>query len=55
MDETLGVDPTERVIADAELAVVVGDDDGLTEQALGFDGAPQRRFARRPHGDQASL
>ena len=30
MDEALGVDPTGRVIADAELAVVVGDDDGQT-------------------------
>ena len=49
MDEALGVDPTERVIADAELAGVVGDDDGLSEQALGLDRAPQRRFAGRPH------
>src|ERR1700734_3990124 len=49
MDEALGVDPAERVIAEAELAGVVGDDDGMSEQALGLDGSPQRRFAGRPH------
>jgi hypothetical protein len=49
MDEALGVDPTERVIAEAELASVVGDDDGLAEQALGHDRPPQRRFAGRPY------
>ena len=49
MDEALGVDPTERVIAEAELAGVVGDDDGLSEQAFGLDRPHKRRFARRPH------
>ncbi len=49
MDETLGVDRAERVIAEAELAGLVGDDDGLTEQALGLDRPHERRFARRPH------
>ncbi len=49
MDEALGVDPAERVIAEAKLAGVVGNDDGLSEQALGLDCAPQRRFAGRPH------
>ena len=49
MDEALGVDPTKRVIAETELAGVVGDDDGLSEQAFGLDRPPQRRLARRPH------
>ena len=37
----------ERMVADGELAGVVGDDDGLAEQALGLDRPPQRRFAGR--------
>src|SRR5208337_2410952 len=49
VDEALGVDPTERVVADAELAGVVGDDDGLAAPALGLDCAPQRRFTGDPH------
>ena len=49
VDEPLGVDPAQRVDADAELAGVVGDDDGLAEQALGLDRAPQRRFAGHAH------
>ena len=32
MDEALGVDPAERVIAEAELAGVVGDDDGMSDR-----------------------
>ena len=33
MNEALGVNPTQRMVADAKLAGVVGDDDGLSEQA----------------------
>ena len=48
MDEALGVDPAQAVDADAELAGVVGDDDGARSQALMADGAPERAFG----GDQ---
>jgi len=40
VDETLGVDPTEGVVADAELPGVVGEDDGAPEPILGADRAP---------------
>ncbi len=49
MDEPLGVNPTQGVVADAELAGVVGDDDRAAEQTLGLDCAPQRRFAGDAH------
>ena len=49
MNEALGVNPTQRMVADAKLAGVVGDDDGLSEQALGFDRPRERRFAGHPH------
>jgi len=39
----------QRVVADAELAGVVGNDDRAREQAFGLDRAPQRRFASRAH------
>src|SRR5271156_5944592 len=35
MDQALGVDPARRMVADAELAGVVGDDDGLADEARG--------------------
>jgi hypothetical protein len=35
------------VVADAELAGVVGYDDRVREQTFGLDCAPQRRFASR--------
>ena len=44
VDETLGVNPAQRVVADAELPGVIGDDDGAAEQILGPDRAPQRRL-----------
>src|SRR5271170_5616220 len=49
MDQALGVDPAQRMVADAELAGVVGDDDGLADEARGLDCAPQPRFAGRSH------
>ena len=49
VDEALGVDPAQRVVADAELAGVVGNDDRAREQAFGLDRAPQRRLAGRAH------
>jgi len=44
------VNPTERVIADAELAGVVGPDDGVCELVLRDDRAPPRSFASHADG-----
>ncbi|MBV9287175.1 MAG: hypothetical protein JO288_05025 [Hyphomicrobiales bacterium] len=41
-DETLSVDPTERVVADVELPGVVGEDEVASEPILGGDQALQR-------------
>ena len=49
-DETLGVNPTQRVVADAELPRVIGEDDGAGEPILGAERAPQRAFAGHAHG-----
>ena len=45
MDEAFGVHPAQGVFADAELAGAVGHDDGLAEQALLANGAPQSALA----------
>ena len=50
VDETLGVNPTQRVVADAELPRVIGEDDGAGEPILGAERAPQRAFAGHAHG-----
>src|SRR5208283_3783601 len=50
VDEALGVNPTERVVADVELPGVVGQDDGVCEPVLGDDRTPQRAFAGQAHG-----
>ena len=40
VDEALGVNPAQGVVADAELPGVVGEDDGAREPILGADRAP---------------
>ncbi len=50
VDKALGVNPTQSVVADAELAGVVGEDDGAGQPILGADRAPQRAFAGCAHG-----
>ena len=50
VDEALGVNPAQRVVADAELSGVVGEDDGAGEPILGAERAPQRAFAGHAHG-----
>ncbi len=50
MDESLGVDPAQGMLADMELACVVGDNNGVLEQALMADRAPQRPFAGNQDG-----
>ena len=54
VDEALGVDPAQGVVADAELSGVVGKDDGAGEPILSADRAPQRGFAGCAHGDRGS-
>ena len=58
VDEALGVNPTQSVVADAELPGVIGEDDGGGGQPiLGADGAPERPFAGHAHrigGDPAA-
>jgi len=57
VDEPFGVNPAQRVFADADPRVepgeagVVGDDDRVLQQALMMDRAPQRRLA----GDQDGI
>ena len=51
MDKTFGVNPAQRMDADAELAGVVGNDNGVRQQPLMADRAPQRTFA----GDQDGI
>ena len=48
VDEAFGVNPAQRMDADAKLAGVIGNDDGVRQQPLMADRAPQRVFA----GDQ---
>jgi hypothetical protein len=51
LDEPLGMNPAQGVHADAKLAGVVGNDDGVLQQPLMADRTPQRRFA----GDQDGI
>ena len=51
VNEPLGVNPAQRVDADAKLAGVVGNDDRVLQQALMMDRAPQRRLV----GDQDGI
>ncbi len=53
MDEALGVDPTERVIADAELASVVGDDAWPSRPSATI--APMKAASLVAAPDRASL
>ena len=48
VDKAFGMNPAQRMDADAELAGVVGNNDGVRQQPLMADRAPQRTFA----GDQ---
>jgi hypothetical protein len=40
VDETLGVNPAQSVVADTELSGAVGEDDGAGQPTLGGDRAP---------------
>src|ERR1700694_4878550 len=41
VNQALGMDPAQAVLADIELTGVVADDDGVGEQAMCLDAAPQ--------------
>ena len=49
MDQTLGVDPTARVMADVELTGAVADDHRIREQAVVGDAAPHGAFGGNLH------
>ena len=49
VDQALGMDPTQAVLADVELAGVVADDHGVGEEAVRLDAAPQRRLGGDQH------
>ena len=44
VNEALGMDPAQAVLADIELTGVVTDDDGVGQKVMGFDAAPQGAF-----------
>ena len=48
VDQALGMDPAQGVVADIELAGVVADDHGVGQEAVRLDAAPQRPLG----GDQ---
>ena len=48
VDKPLGMDPTKRMVADAELACVIGYDHGVGKKAVMTDRAPHRTFAGDP-------
>jgi len=43
--ETLRMHPAKAVFTDIELASVIADDDGIGQQAMGFDAPPQRTLS----------
>jgi hypothetical protein len=48
-DQALGMDPAQRMAADVELTGVVADDDGVGEEAVIKDAAPQRALGGDAH------
>ena len=51
--QPLGMDPTQGVPADIELAGIVADDHRVGEQAVRLDAAPQRALRWRSARDRA--
>ena len=51
VDQAFGVDPAQAMRADIELAGVVADDHGVSEQAMRLDAAPESAFG----GDQRGI
>ena len=48
VDQTLGMDPAQGMACDLELAGIIAEDDGVGQQAVRLDGAPQRAFGGQP-------
>ena len=46
VDEPLGMDPAQAVLADIELTGLVADDDGVGQEAMRLDAAPQGALGR---------
>ncbi|MBV1796447.1 hypothetical protein [Siccirubricoccus sp. G192] len=55
MDETLGMHPAERVLADGELAGIAADDHRPRQQAMCLDGTPERAFGGQARRREAVL
>jgi hypothetical protein len=49
MHQTFGANPAQNMPADIELASIVAEDDGVGEEAMRLDAAPQRALGRKPH------
>lgn len=49
MDQSLGMDPAQSMLDDLELAGVIADNDGVAEQAVLLDAAPERAFGGDLH------
>jgi hypothetical protein len=49
MDQPLGMDPAQAVATDIELTGIVADDDGVLEQPMRLDAAPERPLGRDQH------
>src|SRR5260370_15937529 len=49
VNETLGMHPAQGMAADLELAGIIADDDGVVEEAMRRDAAPERAFGGDLH------
>jgi hypothetical protein len=49
MDQSLGMDPTQSVPVDRELAGIIGQDDRIGQEAVRPDAAPHRSFGGEAH------
>src|SRR3984893_3207164 len=50
VNQALGMNPTQAMLADVELTGVVADDHGVGKEAVRLDAAPQRRLGGDHHG-----
>ena len=49
VNQALGMDPAQAVLADVELTGVIADDHGVGKEAVRFDAAPQRPLGGNHH------
>src|SRR4051794_14483570 len=55
VDQAFGMDPTQGVAADRELAGIVADQDGIRQEAVGLDAAPQCPLGGDQHGSGVTV